>query len=246
MFSNRTTENGRKMTGCFYGIGVGPGDPELITRKAWRILSQVPVIFVPRKAEQSEGMARSIIDSLKPPIESKIVGLHLPMLRNRKRLEEHWQQAADTIWQHLGKGEDCAFVNVGDPLLYGSFVHVLDTLRQGHPEIEVEVVPGVSSINAAAARAIVPLGTDDDHIAIIADGFDDKILKKTLEEFDTVIFLKVNNVFDKLVRILEELDLTDKCVYVRRSTAPGEEIIRDISRLKGRKIDYFSLLIVRK
>ncbi len=238
--------NEKARTGRLYGVGVGPGDPELMTLRAYHVLSRVPVIFVPRKTAQSESMARSIVSNLVPGIEPKIVGIVLPMMRNKEQLQEYWHQAADTIWQYLKKGEDGAFVNVGDPLLYGTFIHILETLQKSHPEIEVEVIPGISSINAAAARTMVPLASDDDNIAIISGSREDKAIRETLENFDTVIFLKINNIFDKLLTIIEELKLMEKCVYVRRCTTQDEEIIRDISRLRGEKVDYFSLLIVRK
>jgi len=238
--------NKKSRIGRLYGVGVGPGDPELMTLKASRILSQVPVIFVPKKAEQGESIAESIVGNLSPRIEPKIVGLVLPMLRDREQLADYWRKAVESMWQYLKNGEDCAFVNVGDPLLYGTFVHILETLQKSHPEVEVEVIPGISSISAAAARAIVPLASNDERIAIISGNREDKVIRETLENFDTVVFMKMNTVFDKLLTILEELKLIEKCVYVRRCTTQDEEIIRDISRLKGKKVDYFSLLIVRK
>jgi len=236
----------KSRTGCLYGVGVGPGDPELLTLRAYRVLSRVSVIFVPKKTEQSESIARSIIANLMPGKAPEIVGVILPMLRDKEQLKKYWQQAADTIWQHLDRGEDCAFVNVGDPLLYGTFIHILDTLKTIHPEIEVKVIPGISSISAAAARTVVPLASDDENIAIISGNREDKHIRETLEKFDTVVFMKMNKVFDKLLKVLDELNLSDKCVYVRRCTSEDEEIIWDINKLKGEKIDYFSLLIVRK
>ncbi len=232
--------------GRLYGIGVGPGDPELMTLRAHHVLSQVPVIFVPKKTRQSESIAESVIGSLVPEIEPKIVGMVFPMLRDKERLKEYWHQAASTIWKYLQKGKDCAFVNVGDPLLYGTFIHVLETLKKSHPEIEVEVIPGITSINAATARAMVPLASDDDCIAIISGDHEDKVIRETLENFDTVVFMKMNAIFDRLLSILEALNLIEKCVYVRRCTTQDEEIIYNISKLKGEEIDYFSLLIVRK
>ena len=238
--------NKKPRIGRLYGVGVGPGDPELMTLKASRILSQVPVIFVPKKAEQGESIAESIVGNLSLRIEPKVVGLVLPMLRDREQLADYWRKAVESMWQYLKNGEDCAFVNVGDPLLYGTFVHILETLQKSHPEVEVEVIPGISSINAAAARAIVPLASNDERIAIISGNREDKVIRQTLENFDTVVFMKMNTVFDKLLTILEELKLIEKCVYVRRCTTQDEEIIRDIGKLKGEKADYFSLLIVRK
>ena len=231
-------------TGRLYGIGVGPGDPELLTLKAYRVLSEVPVIFVPQKDEQSSSFAKAIISSLVD--NSKISGLVFPMLRDEKQLAYHWQKAADTIWQHLKKGQDCALVNVGDPLLYGTFIHVLEALRKDHPDVKVEVVPGVSSITVAAARAIVPLAIGDERIAIISGGEKDDAIRDAINRFDTVVFLKVYKVFDRLLGILDGMKLREKCVYVRRCTTSDEEIVRDISKLKGEKLDYFSLLILRR
>jgi precorrin-2/cobalt-factor-2 C20-methyltransferase len=232
--------------GRLYGVGVGPGDPELLTLRAYRVLSQVPVIFVPLKDKESQGYAQSVIDSLVKKRAGEVVGLVLPMLRDKERLADYWHRAAESIWQYLEKGKDCAFVNVGDPLLYGTFIRIFETLQKSHPEIEVEVIPGISSINAAAARAMVPLASSDEHIAIISGDGEDKVIRETLQRFDTVVFLKVNTMLDKLLAILEELKLTNKCVYVRRCTTQDEEIVWDISQLKGKKADYFSLLIVRK
>jgi precorrin-2/cobalt-factor-2 C20-methyltransferase len=240
------TQHGKKKIGRLYGVGVGPGDPELLTLRAYHLLSRIPVIFVPLKDEKSSSYARSVIKSLVKKSDGKVIGVVLPMLRDKEKLADYWRKAAESMWQYLKKGEDCAFVNIGDPLLYGTFIHILETLQKSHPEIEIEVVPGISSISAAAARAVVPLASNDERIAIISGNRADKVIRETLENFDTVVFVKMNKVFDRLLIMLEELNLIEKCVYVRRCTTQDEEIIRDISKLKGEKVDYFSLLIVRK
>ncbi len=243
---SKTTQPGNRSIGRLYGVGVGPGDPELLTLRAYHLLSRIPIIFVPLKNEKSRSYARSVIKNLVKKSEGKVVGVVLPMLRDKEKLADYWRKAAESVWQYLKKGEDCAFVNIGDPLLYGTFIHILETLQKDHPEIKVEVIPGISSINAAAASAIVPLASNDERIAIISGNREDKVIKETLENFDTVVFIKMNKVFDRLLSILEELNLIEKCVYVRRCTTQDEEIIRDIRKLKGEKVDYFSLLIVRK
>jgi precorrin-2/cobalt-factor-2 C20-methyltransferase len=230
--------------GRLYGVGVGPGDPELLTLKAQRVLLQATKIFLPKKGKESTSYAKSIIATLIED-EQKVAELVFPMLRDEEQLADYWHQAVESIWRYLKKGKDCAFVNVGDPLLYGTFVHILRTLKKSHPEVEVEVIPGISSINAAAARTTLPLASNDERIAIISGNCEDKVIKETLENFDTAVFMKIN-MFDKLLAILEELNLVEKCVYVRRGTTQDEEIIWDISQLKGKGVDYFSLLIVRK
>lgn len=236
-------ENGAK--GTLYVVGVGPGDPELITVKASRLLSRVAVIFVPQRDESTPSYARGIIDDLTTP-EQKVIGLIFPMVRDTAKLAVHWERAAETMWQYLSSGQDCAFVNEGDPFLFGTAIYVVETLQKTHPEIQIAVIPGISSINASAARAQFPLAMNDEKIAILSGHCKDNVIHETLQNFDTVVFLKVNSVFGRLLDALEEMGLAEKCVYVSKSTSADEKIIRDIRGLRGQKLDYLSLLIVRK
>ena len=232
------------MIGHLYGVGVGPGDPELITLKAQRILSQVSVIFVPRKDAKHESYACSIIGSLPGGPVQKVVELEFPMQKGA--LEPYWERAAEEIWQHLTWGEDCAFVTEGDPLLYGTFAYILSIFQERHPEVAVEVIPGISSINAASARVLLPLAIGGERVAIIPATYEDEALRETLESFDTVVLLKVNTVFDRILSVLEKMKLVDRCIYIRRCTTKDEEIVKDIRKLKGKNLDYLSLLIVRR
>ncbi len=236
----------KQRIGHLYGVGVGPGDPELLTVRAARILSRAPVIFTPQKDGKSKSYARHIIAGLIKEPEQRVIELVFPMKKDAGRLTDYWEKAAETVWQHLSSGEDCAFITEGDPFLYGTFIHVFEILQKNHPEVSIEVIPGISSINAAAARALLPLATGGERIAILPATYEDKAIRKTLEDFDTVVFLKINTVFDQVLNILEELNLVEKCVYVSRCTTEDEEIIRDIRKLKGQKLDYLSLLIVRR
>lgn len=233
-----------KTIGRLYGVGVGPGDPELITLKAQRILSQVSVIFVPKKDTGHESYAGSIISGLLRSPTQKVVELVFPM--QKSALQSYWERAAEEIWQHLAQGEDCAFVTEGDPLFYGTFVYILSIFQERHPEVAIEVIPGISSINAAAASAMLPLSSGRERVAIIPATYEDKALRETLESFDTVVLLKVNTVFDRILDVIEELKLVDRCTYIRRCTTKDEEIVKDIRKLKGRNLDYLSLLIVRR
>jgi len=233
-----------KKTGCFYGVGVGPGDPELITLKAHRILSQVPVIFIPKKNDESESMAYSVISGYIKGRE--VTPLVLPMSYDREKLMVHWEKAVDTVWQRLEKGDDCAFINLGDPLLYGSFIYIWEILRELHPGIKVEVISGISSVNAAAASALVPLAINNDKVAVISGKCDDGFIRETLQKFDTVVFMKINRMFSQVRGILSELDMSKHCYYVKQATTGTEEVITDLGRLDNENLDYFSLLIVRR
>ncbi|MBI2848353.1 MAG: precorrin-2 C(20)-methyltransferase [Chloroflexi bacterium] len=236
----------RRSLGRFYGVGVGPGDPELLTLRAYRVLAGVPVIFVPQKDGESASFARSIIGSAVKSPEHRVTGLIFPMTRDREKLAEHWEQAVNAIWKELESGNDCAFINVGDPLLYGTFIHVYEGLKKSHPEVDVEVIPGISSVNAAAARTVTPLASDDERIAIISATDDDNFIRETLKNFDCVVILKIHRLPDRLLDILEQMNVAEKCIYVRRCTTQDEEIVRNVSELRGSKLDYFSLLLMRR
>ncbi len=234
-----------KSIGRLYGIGVGPGDPELLTLRAHRLLSQVPVIFVPQKSAAHKSYAGSIISSLTKK-DQKIVELVLPMEKDPRQLMPYWEKAVEDIRQHLAEGKDCAFITEGDPFLYGTFARIFEIFQKRHPEVTIEVVPGISSINAASARALLPLASGEQRVAIIPATYEDEALKETLQRFDTVILLKVHTVFDRILDILEEMNLTDKCIYVSRCTSEDEEIVKDVKELRGKNLDYLSLLIVRR
>ena len=233
-------------SGRLYGIGVGPGDPELLTVKAARLLRQVPVIVVPQKTSHDHSYAYSIVAGLVDEARQEVLRLVFPMKKDLDQLRSYWLDAVESISRRLAEGKDCAFLTEGDPFLYGTFIYLYEMLRERHPEVQVEVVPGVSSINAAAAQAAIPLVSGDDRLAVLPATYGGPELRETLRQFDTVVLLKVHSVFDRVLDVLEELGLVDDAVYVKRCTTPEAEVVRDIRRLRGQKLDYLSLLIVRK
>ncbi|MBX6377773.1 MAG: precorrin-2 C(20)-methyltransferase, partial [Clostridia bacterium] len=226
---------------------VGPGDPELVTLKAYRILQAAPVICVPKRGLKDDGYAYGIVRDWLDPSRQELLSLEFPMTKDRQRLQSHWRANAQAVLERLRQGLDCAFITEGDPLLYSTFGHVARTLRQLEPSARVEVVPGVSSVQGAAARVGRVLAEGGERVAILPATYEDEELGRTLRDFDTVVLLKVNSVFDRVLGCLEELGLVDKAVYVEKGTHPEEEVIEwDIRRLQGRKLAYLSLLIVRK
>jgi precorrin-2/cobalt-factor-2 C20-methyltransferase len=222
------------------------GDPELITIKAKRILSQVSLIIAPRSHKNGPSRAHSILRQLDSTFSEKVVELDFPMHRDTSSLIPHWERAVDKIWHHLSKGEDCAFACEGDPFFYGTFIHMFEALRKLHPEVRVEVVPGISSLHAASAHALIPLAHGDERVAVITSALPEEMFREVLKEFDTVIILKLSSFWDKVLSILKELNLISKCTYVEKSTMKEERIIRDIKNISAKEVDYFSLLIVKK
>ena len=229
-----------------YAIGVGPGDPELLTRKAERILRSVPVICTPTAGPADSSYALSIIEPLLDLKRQEVIIQVFPMRKDQAGLDEFWETAAAGVAERVRRGSDVAFITIGDPFIYSTFLYIYRILREKYPDIPVEVVPGVSSINAAAIAAGFPLGQASERIAIIPATFQEKDLLKILSDFDTVVLMKVSRVFDGIYALLKELGLEKKCAFISRVGTAEEEVVFDLESLLGRKLDYLSMLIVKK
>ncbi|WP_298271515.1 precorrin-2 C(20)-methyltransferase [Geobacter sp.] len=229
-----------------YAVGVGPGDPELLTRKAERIIRQAPVICAPTGAADAASYALSIVEPFLDRSRQRIISQVFPMKKEQAGLDGFWDKAAAEVAEEVRQGRDVAFITIGDPFLYSTFLYLYRIFRERHPEIAIEIVPGISSINAAAAAAGVPLGMAAERIAILPTTYEDDELRQTFADFDTVILMKVNRVFDRVHALLKELGLARSAVFIRRVGSSEEEVVFDLERLVGEKLDYLSLLIVRK
>ncbi len=233
------------MIGTLYGLGVGPGDPELITVKAFRKLKESPVIAYPKKRKGSKSYAHRIIDVYVKPGEKDMLGLVFPMTKDPVILEREWTKTVEIVWEKLQEGKDVAFVTEGDPLLYSTFIHMMNLMKELHPEVDIKTVPGISSINGAASRLGIALAEGDDHVAIIPARDDYEAMKKVIQENDCVIFIKVAKVIDLMLEVLRELDLLDKASVVTKVTS-DEEIIWDVRELENVELEYLTLMVVRK
>jgi len=233
------------MVGTLYGLGVGPGDPELLTVKAFRMLKEAPVIAYPKKRKGSKSYAHRIIDVYITPGEKEMLGLVFPMTKDPEILEREWSHTVDLVWDKLKTGKDVAFVTEGDPLLYSTFIHMMNLMKERYPEVNIQTVPGISSINGAASRLGIALAEGDDHVAIIPARDDYEAMKKAIVENDCVIFIKVAKVIDLMLNILRELDLLEKASVVTKVTS-DEEIIWDIRELDRAELEYLTLMVVRK
>ncbi|MBI5665551.1 MAG: precorrin-2 C(20)-methyltransferase [Nitrospirae bacterium] len=248
------------MTGRLSVIGIGPGDPELLTLKAVRIIKESPVLCVPKGREEGSSLALSIVERAVSLEGKEIIEAHFPMKKTMGQgsrgkgqgldnpdlnLDDKWHQISETILSRLRKGNDIAFLTLGDPTIYSTFFYLYDKLIELQPDLSIQIIPGVSSINASAARANISLGLGNERIAILPANYLDN-LKATLEMFDTVVLMKVNKVLDEITKLLREMGLIGRAVCVSRAGMEDEIIYRDITKIKQEGLNYFSMVIVRK
>ncbi|QDP99113.1 precorrin-2 C(20)-methyltransferase [Lysinibacillus fusiformis] len=231
--------------GILYGLGVGPGDPELITVKAFRVIQESPVIAYPKKLKGSKSYAHRIVDVYINPEEKDMLGLVFPMTKDEAVLEREWTKSVELVYGKLQEGKDVAFVTEGDPLLYSTFIHMMKLMQDMHPEVEIRTVPGISSFNGSASRLGIALADGDDRVAIIPAHDDYDAMREAIESHDAVVFIKVAKVIDLMLKVLRDLDLLDKASVVTKVTS-DEEIIWDVQELDGVDLEYLTLMVVRK
>ena len=234
-----------KEPGCLYGVGVGPGDPELLTLKAKRILQTVPLICVPQAERSADSYALSIVQQFLNLEKQEIMRVCFPT-DDEERAGQVWCRAAEVLAERLNQGQDAAFITEGDPMLFGTFSYVMESMRIRHPDLPVEVVPGVTSITAAAASALTPLVSHGQSLAVLPAAYGVEGLRTALANHDTVVLMKVNRILLKAMAELDDLAMEGKSVYVKRASTDREEVVTDLGKLAGEKLDYFSLLIIRK
>ncbi|HOV80609.1 MAG TPA: precorrin-2 C(20)-methyltransferase [Bacillota bacterium] len=233
------------LPGKFYGIGVGPGEPELITLRAYRALEKVDILFVPRSSREGQSLAKTVVEKLLP-LKSEIIELHFPMSKDEETLKTVWEDAGRMVAGKMLEGFDVAFVTIGDPMLYSTYGYLLRYLKKNHPDLEIETVPGITAFSACASYIKASLAEGDETLAVVPGAYDLEKLKHALINYDNVVVMKVNRRYPEVLDLLKELGLANKAVYVSRCGYSDQFYTRDLESLLGRRLDYMSLMIIRK
>ncbi len=232
------------MSGMLYGVSLGPGDPGLITRKAWDLLHSGADWTYPVRKRQGKSYALNIVleAGLIPP--DNHTELVFPMTHDREILAKYWLQAAQQVLAKLQAGKDVVFLVEGDASTYSTFQHLAKTIAALDATVYIETIAGVSSFNAAAARAKMPLADTDDTVAIIPAGYGIEMIENMLNDFDTLILLKVKPILDDILNLLEHKDLLTQSCFIEKAGSSEERIVHDVLSLKGQKVNYLSLLMI--
>lgn len=231
-------------TGNFYGIGLGPGDPELLTQKAIHTIQQVDCIFIPRSDTKEDSLAWEIVkDYVK---ETRVIQQVYPMTKDTSTLNAAWLKAAKEIHAEVTAGFDVAYLTLGDPLTFSTYIYLLRHLISLLPDHAIHTIPGITSYNAAACVANYPLLAGDERLAVIPVPVDIHELRPVLETFDTIIMMKVAKKLDEVILLLEEMKLLENALFASYIGQTNAYLTHDIVSLKGSGRGYMSVLIVKK
>jgi precorrin-2/cobalt-factor-2 C20-methyltransferase len=245
-------ESASSQAGHLYLVGVGPGDPELMTYKAVRLLTDTKVWAVPTAKENGCSSALQIASQMVPGNGREILSLCFPMKKvflgqeTDQHLLQAWGKGADEVIVHLDQGKDVAFPTLGDATLYSTAFYLLAMILERRPQTRVTVVPGITAMAACAASQSSPLALGDDVLAVVPAAFDDDRLRHILTTLDTVVLMKVHRRLDALIDLLTELGLVEHAVLIERSGMPDERVYTDIREARGCQLHYFSTMLVRK
>jgi precorrin-2/cobalt-factor-2 C20-methyltransferase len=232
-------------------VGCGPGDPELLTVRAVNLIKSAEVIFAPTAREGKPSIALSVVEQYIDK-SAKTVSLIFPMVKDRESLKDYWKRNADEIANMVRSGKQVVYLTVGDPALYSTWIYIHRELKNNHKDIEVEIVPGITSIFAIAAKAKISLAEGEETVAVVPACYDMDRVKRTASACDTVVFLKDGRYFDSVIEMLAQAGFPDNAsIAIAQDVSEEGEILemRKLSELRGKKgptEKYFSIMVAKK
>ncbi|MDY7001943.1 MAG: precorrin-2 C(20)-methyltransferase [Thermodesulfobacteriota bacterium] len=236
--------------GTLYGIGVGPGDPELLTLKAVRVLNTVQRLYAAASTKNTYSSALGAVERCLL-FDTRVEKLFFPMTRDQKELHHAWETNARTILADLEKGLSCGFLTLGDPMTYSTFGYLMRTLREIAPEVPVEIIPGITSYHAAAAASGFILAEREESLVVVSGAEGGRRLRSLAQSPENpggtrnAAVLKVYKNFKDIQTTLKDLDMLEDSVLVSRCGLEGQTIVRDVAR-NSPGPEYFSLILARK
>lgn len=232
------------MSGIFYGIGVGPGDPELLTVKAIKAIENVDVLIAP-KTEKKEGSVALTVAKpyLKKDVE--IVYQVFPMVKGfAENSTEAWEANKQEILALLQAGKNVAFLTIGDPMFYSTYIYIYRLLE--HEDVEIKTIPGIPAFAAIGSQLGYPIVEGDDVLTIIPATASPEKVEKAMQAADNVVLMKVYKNFEEMADLLAKNDMAEQAVLVSRAGLDDEKIIYNVVAHKKDKLNYLSTILTRK
>ncbi len=231
------------MAGIIYGIGVGPGDPDLLTMKAVKALQNVDIIIAPRTEKKDGSVA---LDIARPYLKDsvRIVYQVFPMVKEFEKDTAAWEENKKEILGFLEEGKNVAFLTLGDAMFYSTYIYVFRRLRK--EGVNIETIPGIPAFIAMGSHLGWPLVEGNDVLSVIPATAGIEKARKVMEVSDNVVLMKVYRNFPEIADLLEKEGMMDSSVMVSRCGLPDEERIDDIAARKSQPVNYLSTILARR
>lgn len=234
------------------GIGVGPGDPELLTVKAVKAIHNADIIMCPASNEDRPSIALSVVSSIIDKSKNqKIIKLIFPMTKDKDVLKQTWKRNAKIMAETVLTGKNVVYLTVGDPYLYSTWIYMHKDLKENYPDMNISVIPGIVSIFTFAAKVGVSVAEGSEKVAIIPSCYDLSSVKEIAKHSESMIFLKDGRYFDQVIKVLKESGFPDDSIFaIGQDLGTENEIIRKMTL--GEVNDetlttkYFSILVVKR
>ncbi len=231
--------------GTLYGVGVGPGDPELLTIKAVNVLKSVDVVFAASSPKNGYSLALNTAEKMIPET-TKVVKLPFPMTNDDAVLQRAWQENAEAVRGVLVQGLDAAFITIGDPLTYSTYGYLLETLAKAGCRAKAVTVPGITAYHAAAARLNKPLVESNESLVVVSGVGDPEAIRRLSDFSENIVIMKAYRQFDDIVETVESLPRTCTISAVSQIGLPDERVTPDATSIKGQKMPYLTLCVVKR
>jgi precorrin-2/cobalt-factor-2 C20-methyltransferase len=229
--------------GILYGIGIGPGDPELITVKGARILASAKHVFAPKAPIGEESLALSIVREHLPE-ECNVTMIEFPMTRDREELRRRWEASTEPIASVLSHGHDVCYLTLGDTLMYSTYIYMLKALRMHLPDAQVVTIPGITAFSAAAALAGFPIGVGQEPVTVIPASENPESVKQAFSLGGTVILMKIGKNLARVLQLLEASGYIDDAILVTRAGLAGERIETNLRNLSPESAEEANLSVI--
>lgn len=231
------------MSGILYGVGVGPGDPELLTIKAIRAIENADIIIAPKTEKKENSVALEIaMPYLKANVQ--VHKMVFPMVFNQDELNEAWINNRNEIVSFLAEGKKVVFLTLGDPMFYSTFIYIFKLLKDC--DYPVESIPGITAFCAIGSKMGYPLAEGNEILSIIPATAPQENIVKAMQNTDNVVLMKVYKNYDDIVGVLDESKLLSKAVMISKCGLPDETIITNLQEAVGSKKNYLSTILTRR